>query len=84
MTPPPTANDALRAAIPALRTADIDDPGRDARLLLAHAMGIPRDRLTLHLGDALTDTVATHFSTMVTFRSSGQKNRLSSSSAIKL
>lgn len=48
-----TAAEALRAAVPRLRDAGVDDPARDARALLAHAMGLPPDRLTLHLPDAL-------------------------------
>lgn len=48
-----TAAEALRAAVPRLRDAGVDDPARDARVLLAHAMGLPPDRLTLHLPDAL-------------------------------
>ena len=68
MIPPQTANDALRAAIQTLRNAGIPDPARDARLLLAHAMGIPPDRLTLHLHDPLTVTTATHFTRLVDAR----------------
>ena len=49
-----TANEALRAAIPRLTEAGIPDAPRDARALLAHAMGIGADRLTLHLQDPLT------------------------------
>ncbi|MBL4928043.1 peptide chain release factor N(5)-glutamine methyltransferase [Fuscibacter oryzae] len=48
-------NEALRAAIPRLRDAGIEDAARDARLLLAHAMGLAPDRLTLHLPDPLTE-----------------------------
>ena len=46
---------ALRAATARLREGGIDDPARDARVLLAHAMGISPDRLTLHLPDEMTD-----------------------------
>ena len=35
-----TGADALRAAIPRLRAAGIPDAARDARALLAHAMGV--------------------------------------------
>jgi len=52
-----TGADALRAAIPRLREAGIADAARDARRLLAHAMGIGHDRLTLHLGDDLDPAV---------------------------
>ncbi|MGB8814779.1 MAG: peptide chain release factor N(5)-glutamine methyltransferase [Paracoccaceae bacterium] len=45
------AQDALRAAVRDLAEAGIPDAGRDARHLLAFAMGLPADRLTLYLGD---------------------------------
>ncbi|MCE6952845.1 peptide chain release factor N(5)-glutamine methyltransferase [Cereibacter sphaeroides] len=49
-----TAQAALRAAILRLAAAGIEDAARDARRLLAHAMQIPPERLTLHLGDAVS------------------------------
>ena len=69
---PKTANDALRAAIPRLREAGIDDPARDARLLLAHAMTIPPDRLTLHLADPVTPTTDAFFAQLITARAARQ------------
>lgn len=53
VTGPVTGNEALRAAIPRLVAAGIEDAPRDARALLAHAAGIAPDRLTLHLSDPL-------------------------------
>lgn len=50
-----TGAEALRAAIPRLVAAGVPDAPRDARVLLAHGMGIAPDRLTLHLADPLTD-----------------------------
>jgi release factor glutamine methyltransferase len=50
-----TGAEALRAAIPGLCAAGVPDAPRDARLLLAHALGTAADRLTLHLGDSLSD-----------------------------
>ena len=50
--------DALRRAVPLLREAGIEDAARDARVLLAHALGIGHDRLTLALQDDLTDAQA--------------------------
>lgn len=50
-----TGAEALRAAIPRLAAAGVPDAPRDARVLLAHGMGIAPDRLTLHLADPLTD-----------------------------
>ena len=49
-----TGAEALRGALPRLQAADIPEAARDARLLLAHAMGVDAGRLTLHLPDALT------------------------------
>lgn len=63
-----TAAEALRAAVPRLQAAGIDGATRDARLLLAYAMGIAADRLTLHLPDALTDPAATAFEAAVQAR----------------
>ena len=63
-----TANDALRAAIPILRDAGIPDPARDARLLLAHAMGMEANRLTLHLNDPLSPVITTQFTTLIEAR----------------
>jgi release factor glutamine methyltransferase len=48
------AQDALRRAIPQLQEAGIEDAARDARVLLAHALGIGHDRLTLKLQDEMT------------------------------
>jgi release factor glutamine methyltransferase len=69
---PPRAETLLRAAIPALRAAGIEDAARDARRLLAHAMGIPPDRLTLHLRDDLTPEQAAAFATALTARTARQ------------
>ncbi len=55
------AQDALRLAIPRLTAADIDNAPRDARLLLAYAMGIAVDRLTLHLPDTLSEPAQAAF-----------------------
>jgi release factor glutamine methyltransferase len=48
-----TAQVALAAAVARLQAAGIEDAGRDARVLLAHALGIGPDRLTLHLQDRM-------------------------------
>lgn len=48
------AQDALRRAVPRLHEAGIEDGSRDARVLLAHALGIGHDRLTLKLQDEMT------------------------------
>ena len=51
---PRSGADALRAAVLQLRQAGVEDAPRDARLLLACAMGLASDRMTLHLADHLT------------------------------
>lgn len=52
------ASDALRRAIPLLQDAEVEDAARDARVLLAHALGIAHDRLTLKLPDEMTEPQA--------------------------
>lgn len=49
------ASQALRIAILRLRAAGVEDAPRDGRVLLAHAMGVAQDRLTLHLPETLTE-----------------------------
>lgn len=63
---------SLRDAIATLRAAGIEDAPRDARLLLAKAMAVPADRLTLHLQDPLTPAAAQSFATLVATRASRQ------------
>ena len=70
--PPLTGADALRAAVPRLREAGIDDAARDARALLAHAMGLTADRLTLHLHDDLRPEAETRFAACIAARSDRQ------------
>lgn len=48
-----TGSEALRAAIARLTAAGIDGAARDARLMLAEALGVAPDRLTLHLHEVL-------------------------------
>ncbi|MES2664788.1 MAG: peptide chain release factor N(5)-glutamine methyltransferase [Pseudomonadota bacterium] len=67
-----TGSNALRAAIPLLRDAGIPDAARDARLLLAHAMGIGSDRLTLHLPDDLAPEAVTRFHAAIAARAARQ------------
>ena len=56
-----TGTEALRAAIPRLQAAGVQDASRDARLLLAHAMAIASGRLTLRLSDPLAPEAAVRF-----------------------
>ncbi len=63
-----TGTEALRAAIPRLKAAGIEEAPRDARLLLAHAMALAPDRLTLHLSDPLDPEAAARFETALAER----------------
>ena len=63
-----TAAEALRAAIQRLTAAGIPDAPRDARRLLAFAMGIAPDRVSLHLPDALVPAEAAAFAAAVADR----------------
>ncbi len=63
-----TAREALVAATRRLAAAGIDGAGGDARALLAAAMGVPRDRLTLHLGDLLDKAARAQYAAMVAQR----------------
>ncbi|WP_323042240.1 peptide chain release factor N(5)-glutamine methyltransferase [Gemmobacter sp.] len=59
---------ALRVVAARLVDAGVPDAMRDARLLLAHALGIGADRLTLHIGDAVVPEVAARFQALVAAR----------------
>ena len=45
------AKDTMRQAVHRLKQSGVPDPARDVRMLLAEAMGVGTDRLTLHLQD---------------------------------
>lgn len=73
MTPPPgTAAEVLRAAIRRLAAAGVPEPARDARRLLAYAMQIVPDRLTLELPRALAAPEAAAFEAAVAARAARQ------------
>ncbi len=63
-----TAAEALRAAIQRLTDAAIPDAPRDARRLLAFAMGIAPDRVSLHLPDPISPMQAAAFDTAIADR----------------
>lgn len=63
-----SAQAALVAATRALQAAGIEGAAGDARALLAAAMDVPRDRLTLHLGDDLDAAAAVRFDAMIARR----------------
>ena len=71
-TAPTTANAALRAAVARLAQAGIDSATTDARALLAHAMGLAPDRLTLHLPDRMTEQAQAAFDAALTARETRQ------------
>lgn len=66
------AQEALRAAIATLREAGIEDAPRDARILLAHAMDLKAERLTLHMADELDPSHLASFLAHTQARSSRQ------------
>ncbi len=66
--PKKTAAEALRAATLRLRAGGIEGAPTDARILLAHAMDLARDRLTLHLDAPLAPQAATRLETMLQAR----------------
>ncbi len=72
MTAPGTAQTALRRAVETLRAAGVEDAPRDARLLLARAMGVAVDRLSLHLHDPLSEAAAAALWPLVAARAARQ------------
>lgn len=71
-SPGETGRSALAGAVPRLRAAQVPDPARDARLLLAHAMGLAPDRLLLHLDEPLAPDAARRFAAALAARESRQ------------
>lgn len=67
-----TATEALRLAVARLGTAGIDGAAGDARRLLAHALGIAPDRLTLHLADEMSMVAAAAFDAALAARAARQ------------
>ena len=66
------AGDALRLAIPRLEAAGVEGAARDVRVLLAFALGVTPDRLTLHLPDEMTGAQAAAFEAAVVAREARQ------------
>ncbi len=67
-----TAAEALREATAALREAGLEGAARDARLLLAHAMGLGADRVGLHLSDPIDPAAQARLAGFVQARSRRQ------------
>lgn len=71
MTPETASGAALAAAVARLREAGVEAAARDARRLLAHALGTPPERLALHL-DAPLGAAAPVFADAVAARAARQ------------
>ena len=67
-----TAAQALRAAVARLAAAGVPGPAGDARALLAHALRIAPDRLTLHLDDPVPPEVQQRLDAALTARATRQ------------
>ncbi len=63
-----TVQTVLRDAVARLRAAEIADPQRDARLLLAHAMGVAADRLMLMAGETVPTVAQAAFDRLILAR----------------
>ncbi len=64
-----TAAEALVAATARLRAAGVDDPARDARVLLAHAARIEAARVTLIAPEELREDIEDRFFQLIALRS---------------
>lgn len=67
-----TVAEALRAAVLKLREVGVPDAPGDARVLLADAMGMGTDRLTLHLPDPLAPEAEARLAAHLTARAARQ------------
>ena len=63
-----TAAQAMVAATARLRAAGVDDPARDARVLLAHAARIEAARVTLIAPEELSNEVAERYDQLISLR----------------
>jgi release factor glutamine methyltransferase len=63
-----TAAQAMVIAIAKLRDAGVDDPARDARILLAHAAQVDASRVTLIAPDDLAPEIATRYEQLIASR----------------
>lgn len=70
--PAVTGREALAAATRRLAAAGVEDAARDARRLLAHALGTGPERLTLLAPEAMTPEAALAFETAVAARARRQ------------
>ncbi len=63
-----TAAQAMVAATSRLRAAGVDDPARDARVLLAHAARVDASRVTLIAPEDLSSDVAERYEQLISLR----------------
>ncbi|WP_170463316.1 peptide chain release factor N(5)-glutamine methyltransferase [Ruegeria arenilitoris] len=63
-----TAAQAMVAATARLRAAGVDDPARDARVLLAHAARIEASRVTLIAPEELSPEIAERYDQLIALR----------------
>ena len=63
-----TAAQALAEAVQRLKTANVPDAANDARILLAHALGVERSRLTLFLPDEVDPQAQAHYGQSIAAR----------------
>jgi release factor glutamine methyltransferase len=63
-----TAAQAMVAAIAKLRLAGVDDPARDARILLAHAAQVDASRVTLIAPDDIASEIAARYEQLIALR----------------
>ncbi len=68
MTGVQTAAQAMVAATARLRAAGVDDPARDARVLLAHAARIEASRVTLIAPEELPPDIAERYDQLISLR----------------
>ncbi|WP_170782536.1 peptide chain release factor N(5)-glutamine methyltransferase [Ruegeria lacuscaerulensis] len=68
MNGPQTAAMAMVAATARLRAAGVDDPARDARVLLAHAARIEASRVTLIAPEELAPEIAERYDQLIALR----------------
>ncbi|MBE1284571.1 MAG: peptide chain release factor N(5)-glutamine methyltransferase [Rhodobacteraceae bacterium] len=65
---PQTAAQAMVAAVHRLRAAGVEDPARDARILLAHAARIEASRVTLIAPEDLAPEIAERYEQLIALR----------------
>ena len=64
-----TAGEAIAAAAARLRAAGVEDPARDARVLLAHAARVEAARVTLIAPEELAPEIAERYDQLIALRS---------------